>query len=255
MYQISLIDITSIIIITTFITIIIFLRINNNSYSGGNHGNNNSNNISKNKNNNITEKFIVADANDFNNYETHRKKVVNKPDTFYDNKINDPLNKNKVDYDKDVDDKDFYIGLKYDFKPTEATKGQDIKDKKIYFSRADFGWHPKKKTMACANASVASEFRGGDKKLMPFQMDCTGPNKLTAENYWKVHNAPIVLPIEDTKVLGYNYDSFTNWVEPEKVDFRILSQTTKGLPLSERYKSIPVGFNYGFHNTPAMSMP
>jgi hypothetical protein len=204
----------------------------------------------------VVEKFIVADANDFHNYDKHKKEALKESNTFDDEKIDNPLEKDKVDYDVDKDDKDFYIGMQYDFKPKKGTaaKKKDKKDKKLYFSNADFGWESPKQTVSCANSSISQQYKTGDKSLKPYQIDCNKPNLLTAENYWKTEHKIPIIPLEDHMVLGANYMDYTNWVEPTKIDFRLLSQTTKGLPENERHKSIPVGFSYGFHNTPAMRM-
>jgi len=201
------------------------------------------------------EKFIVSDAQDFHNYEKHRDDTIKEPNTFDYEKIDTPLEKDKIDYDDDKDERNFYIGMTYDFKPIQAKKKRDEKDKKLYFSSADFGWEAPRQIVSCANSSISQQFMGGEKSLMPNQIDCTRPNKLTAENYYKVHHKIPVIPLEDQAVRGYNYMDFSNWVEPSKIDYRILSQSTKGLPLSEKYKNIPVGFEYGFHNTPAVRMP
>ena len=125
----------------------------------------------------------------------------------------------------------------------------------MYVTSADFGWEPPRQIVSCANSSISQQFKSGKKSLLPYQIDCTRANKLTAENYYKIHHKIPIIPIEDDLVLGHNYMDFSSWVEPSKLDFRILSQSTKGLPLSEKYKTIPVGSNYGFHNTPAMPMP
>ena len=201
------------------------------------------------------ENFIVSDAQDFHNYKDHRKKTEKEINIFNHEKIDIPLDKDKVDYDKDKDDRDFYTGIQYDFRPRKAKKDNDERKKKAYVSDVDFGWEVPRQVVSCANSSISQQFKTGKKSLMPFQIDCRRPNKLTAENYYKTHYKAQIIPIEDHLVRGHNYLNYTNWVEPTKIDYRILSQSTKGLPNRESAKHIPVGWNYGFHNTPAMTMP
>ena len=201
------------------------------------------------------EKFIVADANDFLNYDKHKSRAEKEFNTFDYEKIDIPSNKDKVDYDRDKDDKDFYTGIQYDFKPIQAKKTVDERKRKAYVSDVDFGWEAPRQTVSCANASISQRYKTGVKSLRPFQISCTRPNKLTAENYYRTHYNAQIIPIEDHLVRGSNYLDYSNWVEPSKIDFRILSQTTKGLPESDSVRNIPTGWNYGFHNTPAMRMP
>ncbi len=195
------------------------------------------------------EKFIVADANDFQNYRAHRERVMQKSDVFED-EIDNSINKESCNKDDD-----FYTGITYDFRPIEAQKRLDEHQHREYVSASDFGWESPRQYAACANSSISQKFKSGPKSLMPFQISCTRPNKITAENYYKTHYSVPVIPIEDHYVRGHNYMDYSNWVEPTKIDQRILSQSTKGLPRDQRIAFIPTGWNYGFHNTPAMTMP
>jgi hypothetical protein len=136
-------------------------------------------------NNKSIEEFIVADANDFQNYDKHKKEALKETNTFDNDRINHPLKKDSVDYDVDVDDTDFYIGAQYDFKPKKGTKINDKKNKKKYFSDIDFGWSPAREVVACANSSIAEKYKTGKKSLQSYQISCDKPNLLTAENYYK----------------------------------------------------------------------
>ena len=86
---------------------------------------------------------------------------------------------------------------------------------------------------------------------------CNLPNKLTAENFYKTHYLGQIIPMDDYTTKGYNYWEYSDAVSPRTMRYqRILSQNTKGLPPEDtRYKNIPVGWNYGFHNTPMVGMP
>lgn len=113
--------------------------------------------------------------------------------------------------------------------------------------------------VSCANASIAEQYKTGEKSLLPYQIACGYPNKLTAENYYKTFYKKHVVPIEDYRVKGYNYQDFNTYPTPYQTrQMRILSPNTKGLPASQtRSKNMPVGYNYAFlnHNLPAMPMP
>ncbi len=65
---------------------------------------------------------------------------------------------------------------------------------------------------------------------------------------------PIIKPayLEDPNVRGYNYNEYSDFATPTQ-HIRIISQNTKGLPPNQMiYKNIPTGYNYAFHQTPAM---
>lgn len=207
------------------------------------------------KDNKNIEHFIVADANDLNLYEENKKKMIEQTkNTLSDEKINNPNKENIVNYNDDKANSGFYIGMQYEFEPLKGKKGEKMK--KIYVTDNDFGWDAPSKGVGCANSSISQQYKTGNKSLLPNQIDCRRPNKLTAENYYKTHYKKQVIPIEDYRVRGYNYQDFTDKVQPGKLDIRILSQSTKGLPREEtKFRNIPVAMNYGFHNTPALPMP
>ena len=212
-----------------------------------------------NKNSQI-EKFIVADANEFARYKELREKILKKSGTFEVEDIDNPIAEDIVDYDADqkAKDRDFTIQMRYPDHEIGAKPKHYIpaRDTKAYISAADFGLEAPRQVVGCANSSIAQKWRSGKTSLLPHQISCDKPNKITAENYYKTVYKAQVIPIEDSRVRGYNYMDFSNTVAPGKSDIRILSQSTKGLNPDElKIKYIPDGFNYGFHNSPAMSMP
>lgn len=194
------------------------------------------------------EPFIVADARELD-YKNFKEEVLKTSNTFDEQTIDQAPDDKKVDYTDD----DFYIGVSYEDRRRVKPRPEP---KKRYFSAVDFGWEAPKQIVSCANASISQKWKGGEKSLMPYQIQCNRPNKLTAENYYKTHYKAQVIPLEDYVVRGANYMQYSNTVHPTKVDYRILSQTTKGLnPKETKYKNLPTGVNYAFHNTPAMRMP
>ena len=119
------------------------------------------------------------------------------------------------------------------------------KDGKSYATDYDFGFEAPPHYVSCANSSIAQKWKTGKKSLLPYQIGCDKPNKLTAENYYKVRNKIPIIPIIDYHIRGSNYMNYINKVSPYKIDHRILSQTTKGLnPIEKDKKIIPKGFNY-----------
>jgi hypothetical protein len=206
------------------------------------------------KNKKTKEKFIVADAEDINNYKKNNQRILKMSNSFEYDQLQQPDPRRVVDYDRDLAKEDeFSIQVTYG-DPAIRTMP---KNKKKYVSDVDFGWDPPKQFVSCANSSIAQRYKTGKKHLLPFPISCDEPNKLTAENYYKTHYAAQIIPIEDTHVRGYNYLEYTN--RPSPYQFKnlfILSQNTKGLPPSEtQYQNLPVGWNYAFFNTPAMPMP
>jgi len=173
--------------------------------------------------------------------------------------IDDPKDEKLIDIEN-PDDKDV---TDYDDPDKKISEEKSIKqelrpklNKKYYVTDQDFGWEAPRRVVSCANNSVGKKFKWGKNKLFPFEISCGKPNKLTAENYYKTHYQPIIAPIEDKKIKGFNYLNFRNTISPDQTDFRILSTTTKGLNEKEtKFKNIPTGYNYVFHNTPQMSMP
>jgi len=207
-------------------------------------------NIVDDKDNEQVEKFIVSDAQNINNYIDIKNKTLKEDPNQ--NKIDNPPTGTTVDYDKPKIDDDFYIGVIHG-EPRQLTEKLN---KNKYLTSADFGWDAPFPTVSCANSSINDRFKTGPKQLLPSQISCGYPNKLTAENYYKTHYRAQVIPLEDYLVRGANYEEYSDSVHPTKTNVRILSLNTKGLPPDQtKYKNIPIGTNFAFHNTPAMRMP
>ena len=198
------------------------------------------------------EKFIVADAQDMHKYDKLRNQVLKESPTFNQDKIENPSKDDIVDYDKPKIDDDFYYGI-INGEPRKLTEKLN---KNAYLTSADFGWDAPFQTVSCANSSINDRFKSGPKQLLPSQISCGQPNKLTAENYYKTHYRAQVIPLEDYLVRGANYEEYSDSVHPTKINVRILSLNTKGLPPDQtKYRNLPTGSNFAFHNTPAMRMP
>ncbi len=169
---------------------------------------------------NTEEHFTVAMANDINHYDTVANDAKKEADSWDDKKI------------------------------------KSISDDKKYLTADDFGWESGFQSKSCSNSSISEKFKSGPKKLLPNDLSCSVPNKLTAENYYKTHYLAQVLPLEDYSVRGANYIDYTNYAHPVKSNIRILSQNTKGLsPEDTDRHNIPTPANYAFHGTPSMRMP
>jgi hypothetical protein len=182
---------------------------------------------------NDTEPFIVSDAQDLLNYDTFRKITQEMPDNFDDTVIKDPATTQVVDYNYP----------------------DDNKDKKAFVTDIDFGQDKPYPVVSCSNSSIINSLTTGPMKLLPGQIECSLPNKLTAENYYKTHYNARSIPMENQYVRGANYMQYSDTPSPYTTN-RILSQNTKGLiPSATAYKNIPTGSNYAFYNTPAMPMP
>lgn len=189
------------------------------------------------------EPFIVADAHDFANYDQAKALTLKKKNSFPDQEVS-CQKKDNVD--------DFSIQLSYNHEPDKPTPT----DPKAYISAGDFGFEAPRQFLSCANSSIAHKWKTGNKSLLPYKIACNQPNKLTAENYYKTHYKAQIIPLEDYKVRGHNYMDYSNSAGAYSTDKRILSQSTKGLdPKDDILKHIPDGYNYAFHNTPAMRMP
>ena len=200
------------------------------------------------------EPFIVSDAQDIHNYKELRNKTLKQSNTYQKEDIDNPLHQDTVDYDDPKKDKEFAMRIMHDeiLYPDRTITRRP----KAYVTDVDFGWEAPKQITSCANSSIGARYGRGKHSLMPNQISCDCANKYTAENYYKTHFKKQVIPIEDKKVRGYNYLDYATSIPPYAIDFRILSQATKGLnPKDDRLRNIPHGFNYAFHNTPAMSMP
>lgn len=197
------------------------------------------------------EDFIVADGLDNNNYKILKDQVLKEPNNFNKERIDEPSDQ-VVNYDNKKDDT--YQIMVVNGDPPNKDKG--VQFEKSFITAKDFGWDNPFPLVSCANASIDNRFKRGPKKLLPRDISCGFPNKLTAENYYKTHYQAEIAKLEDYAVRGANYMEFSNYIHPTKSNIRILSQNTKGLPPSEtKYKNIPSGYNYGFHNTPSMLMP
>ena len=242
------IDISIFIIFIVVVLALIFIKITkfNNSL--------NNQNIDRQIDNlreNTREDFIVADALDNNNYSNLRNQVLAEEDNFNKERIdNFPINE-VADYNNKKDD-NYQIMVVNGDPPKEKA----LQYEKSFITATDFGWDNPFPVVSCSNASINNRFKSGSKKLLPRDISCGFPNKLTAENYYKTHYQAQVAKLEDYAVRGANYMEFSNYIHPTKSNIRILSQNTKGLPSNEtKYRNIPSGYNYGFHNSPAMALP
>lgn len=204
------------------------------------------------KPNNIKEDFIVSDAQDIQNYQKLKDEVLKEPDNYNKENIINPGEKDKVDVNNKKED-NYTIQIVNGEPKSNAGK---LQFEKSFITATDFGWDNPFPVVGCANSSIDSRFKSGPKRLLPRDISCGFPNKLTAENYYKTHYMAEIAKLEDTHVRGANYMEYSEYVHPTMSNIRILSQNTKGLPPKEmKYKNIPVGFGYGFHNTPAQPMP
>jgi len=202
---------------------------------------------------NKVENFIVSDAQDIHNYRDYRNDILHLKNYFDKEDLDNPSKERTLDYDQDYGDSgDFSVMVVHGKPPVK----KDL-NKQAYLSSTDFGWDSPRQFVSCSNGSINDIFTGGPKKLLPNQLSCKSPNKLTAENYYKTVYEKQIIPIEDQLIRGYNYQTYSNFMNPYQIRYdRILSQNTKGLPSSETvYKNLPAGFNYAFHNTPVMKMP
>lgn len=197
------------------------------------------------------ENFIVADAQDFHNYDKLRDTVMKEDNNFDKERIIDPPVDKKVDYDKEKDNNEYSIKVVHG----EPKRVDDTKKEKSFITAHDFGWAAPFPTVSCSNSSIDERYKSGPKKLLPYEISCGYANKLTAENFYKTHFLAQAIPLEDYAVRGSNYMEYTDFVHPTKLNVKILSQNTKGLPPAEtKYRNIPTGTNFAFHNTPAMRL-
>lgn len=200
------------------------------------------------------EKFTVSDAQEVNQYKELKDELFKESDNFNDTSVctNDIPVPDIPKYANKKPEKSIMVS---DDPPIETYRKGRLE--KAYITALDFGWDPPKHYVSCANSSIANQYKTGNKSLLPNQVSCGNPNKLTAENYYKTHYRMQVVPIEDYHVRGANYMDYVSFPTPYQTRYmRILSQNTKGLPPDQtKYKNIPIGANYAFHNTPAMPMP
>lgn len=196
------------------------------------------------------EKFTVSDAQDFHNYPELRNQVTKKTDNFDKQNLENPNSNSTVDYDTDASkQQDYSIQVSYGREPIKEEK-----ETKTFMTPSDFGWDTPRQAIGCSNSSIANRFKTGDHPLVPYQVACSGPNKLTAENYYKTQYRAQSIPIEDYHIRGYNYQDFASFAPPTQWSkLKILSQNTKGLSEEAmKTKNIPTGANYAFHGTPAL---
>lgn len=191
---------------------------------------------------NKKEKFIVSDADDIHNYREIRAEQMNEKDSFPDQEIN---------Y-KPVPTYDYTLQYVEDGLPIHIANKEDPK---TIITKNEYSWIAPQPAVSCSNSSINNRFLTGKKRIMPYEIACGYPNKITSENYYKGNFMAWPAKLEDDEVKGANYLEYEKWPRPQKSNVRILSQNTKGLPPSEMiYKNIPVGANYAF-NTPVLPMP
>lgn len=218
-------DISVIVTFVIIIIITIYLSVKNN----------NNNKLDQKIKQILTEPFIADDAKDINLYDDFRKYVYKKTDNFDDENVKNPSQEQVVDYNY----------------PDAKT------NTKAYVTDVDFGTDAAYPSISCSNASINHAMKSGPMQLIPSQISCDSPNKLTAENYYQTKFNARSIPMENEYIVkGANYQEYSDFVNPNKSNIRILSQNTKGLPLKDtQIKNIPNGQNYAFYNTPAMPMP
>jgi hypothetical protein len=201
---------------------------------------------------NTKENFIVSDAQDFHNYDKLRANIKKEDDNFNKDRLLNPPTENKVEYDKELDKSKYNITVIHGEPKYVPSK----KNLKSYITASDFGWDAPFPTVSCSNSSIDDRYKSGPKKLLANQVGCGYPNNLTAENYYRTHYMAQAVKIDDYPVRGWNYNTYSDFTHPTKLNIRILSQNTKGLPPEQtKYRNIPTGYNYGFHNSPAQPMP
>lgn len=199
------------------------------------------------------ETFIVADAQNFQEYTEIKKRNDGKLDHH---EIDNPEIKDIVDYNVD----DYIIQTSYNDEKKESGR-----NKNYYITPADFGFEEPQRFTSCENSSIAEKRKfgqhsnlgilksRGNNSVLPNQIACGSSDKIKASDYWKIHYKPQVLPLEDYKVRGYNYMDYSNKVRPHNIDFKILSQASKGIyPKDSRLRNIPTSSNYAFHDSPSM---
>lgn len=182
---------------------------------------------------NNKENFTVSDAQDVNNYPELRQEALKY----------DPNNAPEI---KVVSLPESKI-----YNPPEEDRN--------YVCNSDFGFRAPSQHVSCSNASISDKFTYGKEPIIPNQIACGSPNKLTAENYYKTFD-PRLIPMDPMHVKGYNYMAFDQNPSPYIAStMRILSTNTKGLPSEALIsKNIPVGHNAALPPTtygPMVGMP
>jgi len=199
----------------------------------------------------LKEHFIVADAQDFHNYEKLKADTLKLSDNFDKNTLTNPDKSKIIEPEKQIQDNSI-ISVPNDTKKVDVQKNE-----KSFITASDFGWEKPWPIVACANSSITNRYRTGPKRLLPYQIACGYANKITAENYYKTHFLAEAVSMNDMVVKGANYDQYNSFTHPALItqNSRILSQNTKGIyEPNAKYKNIPTGSNYAFHNIPAFNV-
>lgn len=198
----------------------------------------------------LKEDFIVADAQDLQNYDKLKAETEQLPDNFNKDTLTNP-DKSKIVNPESEPVHNSIISV-----PNVPIVNTE-KDKQSFITASDFGWEKPWPIVACANSSINNRYKTGPKHLLPYQIACGYANKITAENYYKTHFQAKVASMNDMMVKGANYDEYSSFTHPSLItqNARILSQNTKGLyEPNAKYKNIPTGSNYAFNNIPAFSV-
>jgi hypothetical protein len=195
------------------------------------------------------ESFIVADANEFRIYDQLKNNTKNNDDNFDKDAFKNPNPNMTLNYDKKEPSSNIMVVN------GEPEKINETKNEKSFVTSNEFGWDAPFPIVGCSNSSVDNRYKSGPHRLLPYEISCGYSNKITAENFYKTHFMARPAKLEDYIVRGSNYMEYSNYIHPTKSNIRILSQNTKGLPPENtKYRNIPSGTNYAFHNTPAMRM-
>ena len=101
------IDISILLLLLFIIITLIFIKFNNNKKE---HMDNQIKNILK--LNNIKENFIVSDAQDIQNYQKLKDKVLEEPDNYNQEKIANPEEKDKVNIENKKEDEYSFVARK-----------------------------------------------------------------------------------------------------------------------------------------------
>lgn len=196
------------------------------------------------------EPFLVSDALNLQDYKKLSDETKQLPNTF-DDAFKTPAVQDTLKYEPKLD----YAGIKYNEKTADIPTTKN--STKSYINYSDFGTDAPYPAVSCSNSSINEKYVDGPLKLLPNQISCGRPNGLTAENFYKTfYNAKSIPMDNDKEMKGYNYEVYSNFSNPYNINQYILSYNTKGLaPDQTKYKNLPVGFGYAFHNTPALAMP
>lgn len=169
--------------------------------------------------NKSSEKFTVADANDFKNYPKLLAEAREETNTFEDDTIN-------------------FKGTT--FVPPTYTSPLDVKINT--------------KAIKCQNHSIANKWKSNKTSLTANRRFCQTED-IIPRLYYKKYFQPQIAQLDDPIMQGYNYMDFSDNVSPvNSAKLRLISPTTGGLPKKDnQYKNIPIGSNYAFNNSPARS--